>query len=230
MSASTTSSLPHVGRLQAVLWDMDGTLVDTEPSWIAAEYRLVESFGGTWSDEHAHALVGNALPVSAAYIREHGGVDLPLDDIVQRLLVEVVADARVHTSWRPGVRRLLAELVQAGVPCAMVTMSYQSLAHAIADQLPAGTFSAVVTGDQVSHGKPHPEAYLRAAELLGVEPGACVAIEDSPTGVASAEAAGCRVIAVPNQVPIPPAPTRTIIPDLSNVSVADLVALVTPAG
>src|SRR6201747_2011969 len=112
---------------------MDGTLVDTEPSWIAAEYRLVESFGGTGSDEHAHALVGNALPVSAAYIREHGGVNLPLDDIVQRLLVEVVADARVHTSWRPGVQRLLADLVRAGVPCAMVTMSYQSLAYAIAD-------------------------------------------------------------------------------------------------
>lgn len=229
MSASTTSRLPHVGRLQAVLWDLDGTLVDTEPSWIAAEYRLVESFGGTWSDEHAHALVGNALPVSAAYIREHGGVDLPLDDIVQRLLIEVVADARVQTSWRPGVQRLLADLRQAGVPCAMVTMSYQSLAYAVTDQLPTGTFSAVVTGDQVTHGKPDPEAYLRAAELLGVEPGACVAIEDSPTGVASAEAAGCTVIAVPNQVPIPPAPTRTIIADLSTVTVADLAALIGPA-
>jgi HAD superfamily hydrolase (TIGR01509 family) len=230
VSPSTTGIGSQVGRLQAVLWDMDGTLVDTEPSWIAAEYRLVESFGGTWSDEHAHALVGNALPVSAAYLREHGGVDLPLDEIVRRLLVEVVADARVHTSWRPGVHRLLAELRQAGVPCAMVTMSYQSLADAIADQLPPGTFSAVVTGDQVSNGKPDPEAYLRAAELLGVDPGGCVAIEDSPTGVTSAEAAGCVVIAVPNQVPIPAAPTRTIIPDLTAVSVADLVALVELVG
>ncbi len=230
MSPSTTGIGSQVGRLQAVLWDMDGTLVDTEPSWIAAEYRLVESFGGTWSDEHAHALVGNALPVSAAYIHEHGGVDLPLDEIVRRLLVEVVADARVHTSWRPGVHRLLAELRQAGVPCAMVTMSYQSLADAIADQLPPGTFSAVVTGDQVSNGKPDPEAYLRAAELLGVDPGGCVAIEDSPAGVTSAEAAGCVVIAVPNQVPIPAAPTRTIIPDLAAVSVADLVELVELVG
>jgi len=230
VSPSTTGIGSQVGRLQAVLWDMDGTLVDTEPSWIAAEYRLVESFGGTWSDEHAHALVGNALPVSAAYIHEHGGVDLPLDEIVRRLLVEVVADARVHTSWRPGVHRLLAELRQAGVPCAMVTMSYQSLADAIADQLPPGTFSAVVTGDQVSNGKPDPEAYLRAAELLGVDPGGCVAIEDSPAGVTSAEAAGCVVIAVPNQVPIPAAPTRTIIPDLAAVSVADLVELVELVG
>lgn len=230
MSPSTTGIGSQVGRLQAVLWDMDGTLVDTEPSWIAAEYRLVESFGGTWSDEHAHALVGNALPVSAAYIHEHGGVDLPLDEIVRRLLVEVVADARVHTSWRPGVHRLLAELRQAGVPCAMVTMSYQSLADAIADQLPPGTFSAVVTGDQVSNGKPDPEAYLRAADLLGVDPGGCVAIEDSPAGVTSAEAAGCVVIAVPNQVPIPAAPTRTIIPDLAAVSVADLVELVELVG
>jgi HAD superfamily hydrolase (TIGR01509 family) len=212
--------------LQAVLWDMDGTLVDTEPAWIAAEYRLVESFGGCWSDEHAHALVGSPLLVSAAYLRKHGGVDLPLEEIVDRLLVEVIADVRRQVSWRPGVRRLLAELRQLGVPAAMVTMSYEELAQEVAGQLPAGTFQTLVTGDQVERGKPDPEAYLSAAGRLGVDPARCVAIEDSPAGVASAEAAGCVVIAVQNQVPLAPAPGRRVLNDLGAVTVSDLLALV----
>ena len=157
---------------------------------------------------HAQAIVGNALPTSAAYIREHGGVDLPLEEIVDRLLVEVEAAVRREVAWRPGVRRLLAELRSAGVPCALVTMSYESLARSVSGQLPAGTFDTLVTGDQVTRGKPDPEAYLTAARRLGVQPSRCLAIEDSPTGVASAEAAGCVVLAVQNQVPLAPAPLR----------------------
>lgn len=212
--------------LQAVLWDLDGTLVDTEPAWIAAEYRLVESFGGSWDDAHALALVGNPLLVSAAYLREHGGVELPLDEIVDRLLREVMAAVRREVVWRPGVRRLLAQLRAATVPCAMVTMSYESLAQSVADQLPAGTFATLVTGDQVARGKPDPEAYLTAAQRLGVQPSRCVAIEDSPAGVASAEAAGCVVLAVQNQVPLAAAPRRTVLDDLAAVTVTDLMALV----
>ena len=212
--------------LQAVLWDLDGTLVDTEPAWLAAEYQLVESFGGSWSTTHAQAIVGNALLDSAAYIRTHGGVELPLPEIVDRLLVEVEAAVRREIAWRPGVRRLLADLRSAGVPCAMVTMSYESLARSVASQLPPGTFDTVVTGDQVRRGKPDPEPYLTAAERLGVQPSRCVAIEDSPTRVASAEAAGCVVLAVQNQVPLAAAPGRTVLEDLSTVTVADLVSLV----
>ncbi len=212
--------------LQAVLWDLDGTLVDTEPAWIAAEHRLVESFGGSWDDAHALALVGNPLLVSAAYIREHGGVELPLTEIVDRLLVEVVAAVEREVVWRPGVRRLLAELGAAGVPCAMVTMSYQPLAQAVASQLPAGSFATVVTGEQVARGKPDPEAYLTAAQRLGVQPSRCVAIEDSPAGVASAEAAGCLVLAVRNQVPLAAAPGRIMLDDLAAVTAADLQALI----
>jgi HAD superfamily hydrolase (TIGR01509 family) len=215
-----------MSSLQAVLWDMDGTLVDTEQYWIAAEYRLVESFGGTWSDQHAEALLGNPLLVSARYIAKHGGVDLPPEQIVDRLLEDVLAETVKLTSWRPGVVRLLAELREASVPCAMVTMSYQNLAEAVARKLPAGTFDTLVTGDQLRKGKPDPEAYLTAAERLGVEPSRCVAIEDSPTGIASAEAAGCVVIAVPNQVRVAAAPSRTIIGDLSDVRLHDLIALV----
>src|SRR5690242_15101353 len=157
---TTAPAEPDDRMLQAVLFDMDGTLVDTEPYWIAAEYALVESYGGTWTDEDAHALVGNALPTSAQYIRERGGVPLPPEEIVDRLLDEVIAAARRAMPWRPGAVALLTELAHRGVPCALVTMSYARLANTLTALLPAGTFATVVTGDQVADGKPHPEAYL----------------------------------------------------------------------
>jgi HAD superfamily hydrolase (TIGR01509 family) len=212
--------------LEAVLFDMDGTLVDTEPYWIAAEYALVESFGGTWSDEHAHALVGNALIDSAIYIREHGGVDLDPPEIVDRLLDDVVVATEKEIPWRPGARELLAALAARGVPCALVTMSYTRLADTMTAQLPQGTFAAVVTGDQVSDGKPHPEAYLTAAARLGATPQRCVAIEDSPTGVASASAAGCVVIGIPHHVAVPADPRLRIVDSLTELSVDMLDDLV----
>jgi len=204
---------------------MDGTLVDTEPYWIAAEYRLVESYGGRWSDEHAHAVVGKPLLVSAAYLREHGNVPLEPGQIVDALLESVIADARRHVDWRPGALALLAESRASGLPAAMVTMSYRNLAGTVADRLPAGTFQTLVCGDDVRNGKPDPEAYLLAAERLGVRPERCLAIEDSPSGIAAAEAAGCLVIAVPNQVPVPPGPARTVVPTLAGLGLADLARL-----
>ncbi len=211
---------------RAVLWDMDGTLVDTEPSWIAAEYALVAEHGGTWNDEHAHALVGNPLLVSGEYIRRHGGVDLPVEVIVEQLLDRVVADVRRSVAWRPGAHELLLALRDEGVPCALVTMSWTRLADAVLAVLPADAFAAVVTGDQVRHGKPHPEPYLTAAARLGVAPGECVAIEDSQTGVASAHAAGAAVVAVPHVVPIPPGPGRVVVDTLEGLSPAGLARLV----
>ena len=116
----------------------------------------------------------------------------------------VIDRVRERVPWRPGARRLLADLQAAGVPCAMVTMSWEALARVVVDALGPGTFRAVVTGDMVRNGKPDPEPYLLAAHRLGVDPRECLAIEDSPTGVRSARAAGCVVLAVPNIVPIPP--------------------------
>jgi HAD superfamily hydrolase (TIGR01509 family) len=187
----------------AVLWDMDGTLVDTEPYWISAEHAIVEEHGGTWNDEFAHQLVGNDLMVSAAFIRDNSPITWTPERIVDELLARVVEQVRVHVPWRPGSRELLASLAEAGVPSALVTMSWRSLADAVVDALPAGSFAAVVTGDEVPHGKPHPAPYHRAARLLGVDPAACVAIEDSPTGVRSAVAAGVPTVAVPHVVAVP---------------------------
>ena len=187
----------------AVLWDMDGTLVDTEPYWIAAEHEIVEEHGGTWSDEFAHQLVGNDLLVSATFIRDNSAVEWEPERIIDELLLRVIARVREHVPWRPGARELLEALRAQGVPSALVTMSWRSLADAVLDALPEGTFAVVVTGDEVSHGKPHPEPYRAAARLLGVSPQDCVAIEDSPTGVRSAVAAGVPTLAVPHVVAVP---------------------------
>ena len=205
---------------------MDGTLVDTEPYWIEVEHALVAEHGGRWSQEHALNLVGNDLLVSGEYIREHGGVDLTPEEIVERLLDGVIERIRERVPWRPGAVELLAHLGGAGVPCALVTMSYERFVAPVLAALPGGSFAAVVTGDAVTVGKPHPEPYLTAAALLEVEPGACLAIEDSNTGAKSAEAAGCAVLVVPNHVPVLEGERRVFLDSLEGLDLDGLRELV----
>jgi beta-phosphoglucomutase-like phosphatase (HAD superfamily) len=113
MSDTTTATLA------AVLWDFDGTLADTEPLWIAAEYELIDRLGGTWSDEHADQLVGNSLLDSGSYILNAiGRVDLSPVWVVEQLLATVVDHVRRHPIvWRPGAIELLRSFAEAGVPC-----------------------------------------------------------------------------------------------------------------
>jgi HAD superfamily hydrolase (TIGR01509 family) len=209
----------------AVLCDFDGTLVDTEPYWIEAEYDFAARYGGAWSETHALELVGNDLLECGRYIREHMGIDLEPAEIVEQLLDDVIARVGRTVPWRPGAVELLADLLAAGVPCALVTMSYRSLVAPILASLPAATFAAVITGDAVEKGKPHPEPYLKAAAELGVEPGDCLAIEDSNTGARSAEAAGCTVLCVPNHVPMLDGDRRVFRDSLEGITTASLPAL-----
>jgi HAD superfamily hydrolase (TIGR01509 family) len=204
---------------------LDGTVVDTEPYWIEVEFALVAEYGGTWSMEHALNLVGNDLLVSAEYIRVHGGVDLAPEAIVERLLDGVIERIKHAVPWRPGARELLTRLRAAGIPCALVTMSYERFVDPVLAALPPGTFATVVTGDSVTVGKPHPEPYLRAAAELGVAPADCLAIEDSNTGAKSAVAAGCTVLVVPNHVPVLEGERRVFIDSLTEVEVDDLGSL-----
>ena len=202
----------------AVLWDMDGTLIDTEPYWIRCEHELVATYGGRWTDEDATSIVGFDLLDAAEVIRTRGGVPLRPNDIVDKLSAGVTVLLRQRVPWRPGARELLAALKLRGVPCALVTMSWKDLTAEVVGQLPRDSFQTVITGDMVMNGKPHPEPYPFAAEELGVDPVACVAIEDSPPGIASAEAAGCVVVGVHNLLPIPEAPHRVVLSTLQGVT------------
>jgi HAD superfamily hydrolase (TIGR01509 family) len=187
---------------------MDGTLVDTEPGWTIAELALAERYGGAWSAEQGLELVGFDLLDAAAVIRREMGIDLAPERIVEEMLDHVIDQVEREVPWRPGSRELLLSLRDAGVPCALVTMSYTRFVKPILEGLPPGTFSAVVTGDTVARGKPHPEPYLTAARELGVPADECLAIEDSDTGATSAAAAGCTVLCAPLHVPVPPGPRR----------------------
>lgn len=215
-----------VGELPAaVLWDLDGTLVDTEHYWWEAEQELVASYGGQWTDADAREQVGSALLVSAAAIRTKAGLPLTDLQIVDALLVGVTRRVRKHLPFRAGVPELLTELRSLGVPMALVTMSWASLTDAVLEALPADMFDVVVTGDQVTNGKPHPEPYLTAATRLAVPIERCLAIEDSMNGMHSAYAAGARTIVVPNVVDPQPLPGVVIVPTLEGMRVTDLIAL-----
>ena len=173
--------------------------------------------------------MGSDLLDSGAYIREHGNVPRTPHEIVEMLLDRVVAAVQREIPWRPGARELLEECRLSPVPTALVTMSWRRFAAPVVDALPAGSFDTVVVGDDVANGKPHPEPYLLAAERLGVDPARCLAIEDSPTGVASALAAGCTVLAVPNHVEVPAhagarMERRTSLAGLSHADLAGMVA------
>jgi HAD superfamily hydrolase (TIGR01509 family) len=220
-----------ITTLAAVLWDFDGTLADTEPLWVAAEFELINSLGGSWSNEHAEQLVGNSLVDSGAYILDViGRHDLTPEWVVDQLVTRVArALGTQPIPWRPGALDLLKSLGAAGVPCALVSASYRVLLDAALSQLPAGTFQTSVAGDEVTHGKPHPEPYETACRLLGVDANECVVIEDSPTGAASGNAARAFVLAVPNLVAIPNAPRRLSVGSLTELDAESVARLLEDA-
>jgi len=204
---------------KAVLWDMDGTIIDSEPYWLISERRLVEEFGGTWNDIDGLSLIGNSLPNAAAHLQNRG-VTLDMDSIVNRMVYEVNQMVSEEIPWRPGARELLKSVADAGIPQVIVTMSYRTSAEFIANKI--GLFAGLVTGDEVEHGKPHPQPFLLGAELVDVRAKDCVAIEDSGPGSQSAIAAGAVTIVVPLHVPLPTSPDYTIWQTLAGRTIHDV--------
>lgn len=215
---SPTATIPA-----AVLFDMDGTLVDTEPYWMMAETELVAAHGGVWTAEDGLQCVGMGLE-DAAKIFQARGVTLPVDEIIQWMTDRVLEQVHVEVPWRPGARELLADLKREGVPTALVTMSMHRMATTVADAFGFEAFDVIVGGDDVSRPKPHPEPYLHAARLLGVDILDCVAIEDSVPGLASAVASGAVTIGVPLHAALEPGERHTLWQSLEGTTAADLAA------
>lgn len=210
---------------RAVLWDMDGTLVDTEPYWMAAETALVESFGGTWTHEDALQLVGSGL-IDSAIILQNAGVAMEPEAIVSHLTDVVQQSLRTQgVPFRPGARELLSELRDAGIPTGLVTMSLRRMAMSVVDLIDFEAFDIVVAGDDVDNPKPHPEPYLQGAALLDVDITDAVVIEDSPTGVRAGLASGAVTLGVPHIVSLDELGAHELWPTLEGRGVADLVDL-----
>lgn len=212
--------------LQAVLFDMDGLLVDTEPQWFAAERRTVADLGATWGAQQAQDLLGSNWRAAAQYMTEYAGSDRDVEDVMGLLLTYATEELEREVAFRPGAVELIGELTDAGVPMALVTSSVRVHVDAVLSRLPGRPFGHVVTADDVTNFKPHPEPYSRALELLSVSAEHVVVLEDSPIGVAAAEAAGCYVVAVPSLVAIQPAPRRAVRQSLVGLTLASLNELV----
>jgi len=217
----STLSLP-----KAVLWDMDGTLVDSEPYWLLSETALAEDYGKVWTQENGNDLIGKSLYESSAFLKDLLDIkDLSAQQIVDRLTDSVLSKLQHSLPWRPGALELLMELKQAGVKTALVTMSMRRMALAVAEAIPFQAFDVVVAGDDVTFGKPHPEPYQKAAALLGFETAECIAIEDSVTGLRSAEAAGCLPLGIVNLMPLEQTGTRVIRHSLTEMNLDALRGL-----
>ncbi len=195
---TTTNTFPA-----AILFDHDGTLVDTEPVWAAAKVALAADFGGTWTEQDTLDCLGLSMQFTLDRLRERG-VNLPDQEINDRLVAKV-REALAHqpVEFLPGIERFLSEVREAQIPAAVVTNATTSVAQRTANAAPEGTFSVIIGNDETTHPKPDPQPYLLAAERLGIDPTQCVAIEDSPSGVRSATAAGMRVIVVPGELEVP---------------------------
>lgn len=192
-----------MSKLQAIFFDHDGTLVDTEPLWAQAKTQVTADFGGTWTEADTLATLGR--PARETLERMQAlGVDLPKKQVYE-LLKQAMGKlmAAQPVTFLPGVLPLLEEVAAANIPAAIVTNGTWEVASRTAAQAPEGLFKALVTDEQVSRAKPDPEPYLLAAQKLEVDPAFCVALEDSPSGAQSAQAAGMKVLVLPGISPVP---------------------------
>lgn len=229
-----TSTVPSLGTrtaqgsaLQAVLLDMDGTLVDTEGFWWDVEVEVFAELGHTLDDSWRHVVVGGPMTRSAGFLIEATGAAVTLAEVTT--LLNEAFEARIDGTLplMPGAARLLAELSEHRIPTALVSASHRRIIDRVLTSLGPQHFALSVAGDEVSRTKPHPDPYVLAAVGLGADPTRCAVVEDTVTGVAAAEAAGCQVVAVPSVAPIAPAPRRTVVSSLEDVNLSFLHGLMT---
>lgn len=201
-----------------VLCDMDGTLVDTEPYWEDAKIRVARDHGIPFTSDDARRLVGGSMLVTARYMHEKG-VPLPTEALIHELVDDVVQQLGRHIPWLPGAQQFLQRLADARIPACLVTQAYSGVANVIAAHAPKGALQHVVAGDAIARPKPDPDPYLTAMDRLNLPASVCLAIEDTPAGVASARAAGVPVLVVSGIVPVPEDPSLSRADDLSEVTI-----------
>lgn len=211
--------------MEAVLWDMDGTLVDSEKLWDISLQALYARLGGVLTPEVRVTTVGSSSEGLMRIVYTDLGLEqdpAAMDESADWLHDYTGELFEQGLTWLPGAREMLDALTDAGVPMALVTNTRRGLTERALKSIGSHYFSASVCGDEVENAKPAPDIYRRAAALLGFEPAQCLAVEDSVTGSQAADAAGCPVLVVPNDVEVPVGPRRRNVESLQGMTVADL--------
>ncbi|MEU9673393.1 MULTISPECIES: HAD family hydrolase [Streptomyces] len=208
----------------AVLFDMDGTLVDTEVLWWETAHEVAAGLGHRLTDADAPEVVGRAVADTAAHlIAVTGGTADGLFAVAAELTGSFHRKVDAGAPLRPGAAALLAALERHRVPFALVSASPRSVVDAVVTgALAEAPFAFTLSADDTVRTKPHPDPYMAAATRFGVPASACVAVEDSPDGTASAHAAGCAVLVVPSLLPVDPARGRTFARSLEEVDLGVL--------
>lgn len=222
--------MPSVCRVQdgmpaAVLWDMDGTLVDSEPLWDRVMTSVAARHGLVLSEQLNAQMLGCSLEDSLARIHAAAGKSLTEMEVrrERRWACDRVRELfSTELSWQPGARAALEFVAHLHIPMALVTNTPRELADPVIAAIGSSWFTFTVCGDEVPHGKPAPDPYRAAAAALGVMTDYCLAVEDSPVGAASATAAGCATLVVDRAQCVPEAPRRTFRRTLSGLDLADL--------
>ncbi|MEU1225634.1 HAD family phosphatase [Streptomyces sp. NPDC005828] len=201
---------------------MDGTLVDTEVLWWEVVEEIAAGLGHRLTETDAPEVVGRAVEDTAAHLVRTTGASDP-DGVATALTTAFQKRVDEGAPMRPGADRLLAELDRAGLPFALVSASPRSVVDSVVGGALAHVpFALTLSADDTVRTKPHPDPYRAAAERLGVPTEACVAVEDSPDGAASADAAGCTVLVVPSLLPVPQGPGRIFAESLEDVTLDSL--------
>ncbi|MGC0364176.1 HAD superfamily hydrolase (TIGR01509 family) [Rhodococcus sp. 27YEA15] len=211
--------------LGGVLWDMDGTLLESEKLWEIALSDLSVRLGGQMTEATRVAVIGASAPFALATVFDALGLDQHPEAVAEAkdwMYARVGELFEDGVRWRPGAQEALATVREAGLRSALVTNTERSLVDRAMVMLGPEFFDQSVCGDEVAFGKPAADPYLRGAHLLGLEPSQCLAVEDSPTGTESARAAGCAVLVVPCEVDVPAGPGRIFRKSLVGLSVHDL--------
>jgi HAD superfamily hydrolase (TIGR01509 family) len=214
--------------MRAVLWAMDGTLVDSEKLWDIALQELYRRRGSVLTPEVRESTVGGSADDVMAIVYADLGIAPDPDSVRREIdwLHDYTGELfEAGLPWQPGAKELLDAVAAQNIPMVLVTNTRRDLTEQALKSIGRHYFSATVCGDEVPRGKPAPDAYLRAAELIGLDAADCLAVEDSVAGTNAAEAAGCAVVVVPNDVEVPTSPRRRHLDSLADLTVGDLRAI-----
>jgi HAD superfamily hydrolase (TIGR01509 family) len=215
----------NLSFFDAVFFDMDGLLVDSEPLWLESETEITGAFGYTWSEADQVACLGGPLSRVGEYMFERCNHEKSPEYFTQKLIDTQCAKLRGNTPLMPGVMELVRQLQAESIPTALVSASPRNIVDAVLENLGGSPFPFSISSDDVVNTKPHPDAYLLAAKKIGADISRSLIFEDSLTGVSAAKASGAWLIAVPHLVVVNESERVRSIKSLEQLSFSKLQEL-----